>query len=956
MSTYTRPDKFIPVNISSDPTAYLGYVQKRMDLQAQGEAIIQNQYKQYLDLDLTHDANKEKLNTFLKSASENLSQYTTKDMSNYDNVKKAVSVFEPLTTDKQYESVLYDNKFTKHYRNQIGIAEAFKNKIDKKGNIGTGYSDSNYAVLMNSYNKFASSPNSEDYESWGKLETYQPYYDYKEEHQKLVSDFLKQPDEFEIETLQPETGMTQKVKFQGKSADQINNYVSSMLSDKAKSQMLIEGRAQSYGVSDSDFEKMYNDTLDKNINSVKDKLDDLSVYKSIDGKKLSSEELKQQKSLLESQLEELSNTKKGLTNPATRAKYVKEKESVFANTYLSNTLAQLAMSTENKRMSSTYGTNNAYVSLLARQQGWREFMMDLDFEKTKHAADLKFKYAKEGLNPDGTSVSGGKTPYETIVPSIEDRTVEEIEAVIKNKELEIDGFVKQTIAKTGKYAFDALGMSPSADPAEELEQRKKAFSYIHSLADKRNDPTNQKLLNTPDKDLTSRQLADKRILQELKTNDAKVDIANNYYARKAEVKKNIKSQLLTDIKNQGLTIDEINAALETDLFQNLPTRMGKGMMTMFGPAIRAGAEAATGTKQIMDFFSDGKNKISSIDEFADRIISDPEFAKKASESIKEYNEVSWKNAGSNSISYGLDAIQAATNIPIGNNRIITKQEIGQNQIDYSVYNNLMNKSIIDTFGLLGMKQVYSRPAAVRTAGDKQSESLFNQRIADVIATYKDVSPELVNLDPQNIQRISVENGKITIEAFPTEIDDKGKVTKTGDPITPIVIEDANIQNSTEVDNDYNIALALNPQGVLNKRITTDAGDYEYRVRTTSGTPYSPYTRNNAPLSLEMKIGDVFVPINTETNFQTPSDAIKAIESIVPEYEKAVASEIIPQLIKQEGSKEAMLKKYPNATIRSLVKEEIKRMADNGSVYRVFGLTNPNKTGLEQTIDDILDNL
>ena len=65
MATYTRPDKFIPVNISSDPSAYLGYVQKRLDLSATGEAAVKSQYKQMLDLDLTHDANKEKLNSFL---------------------------------------------------------------------------------------------------------------------------------------------------------------------------------------------------------------------------------------------------------------------------------------------------------------------------------------------------------------------------------------------------------------------------------------------------------------------------------------------------------------------------------------------------------------------------------------------------------------------------------------------------------------------------------------------------------------------------------------------------------------------------------------------------------------------------------------------------------------------------------------------------------------------------
>ena len=135
MSTYTRPDRFVPINISSSPENYLNYVQQRLDLSAQGQAMVNMQYKQILDLDLTHDINKEKLNGFLRSVSEKVNKYAGSDLSNLDNVKKVLSVFDPLTKDKQYESILYDNKYTKHYRDQINIAEGYKYKADKKGVI-----------------------------------------------------------------------------------------------------------------------------------------------------------------------------------------------------------------------------------------------------------------------------------------------------------------------------------------------------------------------------------------------------------------------------------------------------------------------------------------------------------------------------------------------------------------------------------------------------------------------------------------------------------------------------------------------------------------------------------------------------------------------------------------------------------------------------------------------------
>ena len=157
MSTYTRPDKFVPVNISSDPSAYLNYVQKRAELSAQGEAAVRNQYKQYLDLDLTHDTNKDKLNSFLQDTTKKINQQSSKDLSNLDNVKQMLSNFDALTTDKNYESVLYDNKYTKHYKKQADIAEDYKLRTDKKGNIGTGYSDYNYAIVTKAFNDFKNS-------------------------------------------------------------------------------------------------------------------------------------------------------------------------------------------------------------------------------------------------------------------------------------------------------------------------------------------------------------------------------------------------------------------------------------------------------------------------------------------------------------------------------------------------------------------------------------------------------------------------------------------------------------------------------------------------------------------------------------------------------------------------------------------------------------------------------
>ena len=87
MSTYTREGRFTPVNINSDPTQQLNYIQQRMGLQAKGESIIRSQYQNLLDLELTHGDNQNKLNDFFKSVNEKINSSVSKDVSDYNNVQ-----------------------------------------------------------------------------------------------------------------------------------------------------------------------------------------------------------------------------------------------------------------------------------------------------------------------------------------------------------------------------------------------------------------------------------------------------------------------------------------------------------------------------------------------------------------------------------------------------------------------------------------------------------------------------------------------------------------------------------------------------------------------------------------------------------------------------------------------------------------------------------------------------
>jgi hypothetical protein len=862
------------------------------------------------------NANKEKLNGFLGSVSEQINKYAGSDLSNFDNVKKAISVFDPLTKDKQYESILYDNKFTKHYRDQFNLVEEYKQKADKKGVIGAGYGVHNYNVLMNSYNKFRNSANPSDYSTWGSLDTYQPYYDDKSEILKLSEAFLKLPDDYEIETL-GENGMTTKVKFKGKTAAELQQYLDLMLSDKAKNQMAIEGRSYSYQLDDSKFEEMMKGSLNTNLTNIDKDLYDLKVSGSYNGKKLTKEELSTIKNKLDSQRQSIVNQLNDFNDNIKRQEIFSDKENIYANYYTNQKIANLSSALDNKRMDQTLGTNQAYVSMLNRQQGWQEFMLELEAKRESDAKKLEFDYRKEGLDPKTGNPILGSPSSETAVPTPITGTMEE---VVKNNvafEKDINDNMSKVAIQVIDNAYDALGLDKNESFFNRTQNNVKALQYVKQISDEliSNSGRIKTLMSKPESELTAKEKADKNIVLKLKENEADVAIANSYYDKKNKLVDKTRAEIKKTFADAG--IRSVQDLESTPVFLHLPALL------------------TTLSKEYNDY--------PTLDHLIDDMINNPELAQQVNESVN----------------VGLKDLTFVDNI----GQFIGMSEPPKEKGNVSAPVEELHKNLGQSFATSGMHKVMSRPIATQTDIDKTLNSQFNNFINNnIVAKYGDILSEK-GIDPSMINSIETHDGYYLIKGSTSEIDEKtGKVIKKGETFEE-KLTSPDLTVSSTIEKKYATALALSQNGSLNMNYTSDLSSYPYKVKTTSGTPYQMYSSQTQPLTLELDINGRVVQL--PATFNTVGAAKQQIEETINSLETEMTNEVFKEeyqkALKESGdtqeAKQIALKKLNEMSKSELplkIKERIEQMYQTGTIFDVFGLQNPQLTRTQQQLQDLIN--
>lgn len=207
--------------------------QTKLQYWSMGASQVKSAYQNYLGLDLTREDNQKKLNEYMQVAKEGIKKASTTDLSVGDNVNTALGVFDPITKDK---NIMGDYSITRHYKNQLGVAESYRNRDG-----GKEYSDNNLRYLQMKLNDFridASADNWQDHAS--KKGYYTPYYDYSAEIKTAMENYKPSEATSTMPTAGGKGYLSTTTDKSWREND-IKNYLSGVLSDKAKKQMGIDG-------------------------------------------------------------------------------------------------------------------------------------------------------------------------------------------------------------------------------------------------------------------------------------------------------------------------------------------------------------------------------------------------------------------------------------------------------------------------------------------------------------------------------------------------------------------------------------------------------------------------------------------------------------------------------------------------------------------------------------------
>ena len=198
-------------------------------------ATVRSRYEDLLDLDLSTTKSKEQLSGFMKDKEQELQKYAGMNMMAYDNVKKALDLFKPLSDPNgEYAPIMGDHAYTKAYKGLMGELEQSKTK-DKGANYNSAVEEISRAQ-MNMFTK------NNDPSQWkyymANMESYVPYQDVG----KKVTDLISQYDKLVGDGYKTRTPLNNGYALihQDKSInqDELKAYIQQNLTEQEINQML----------------------------------------------------------------------------------------------------------------------------------------------------------------------------------------------------------------------------------------------------------------------------------------------------------------------------------------------------------------------------------------------------------------------------------------------------------------------------------------------------------------------------------------------------------------------------------------------------------------------------------------------------------------------------------------------------------------------------------------------
>jgi len=188
----TRPVEYKPYKLPWQ--GFMQEFQAKNQYFAESAAMVQQAYKNVLDIDPEFQQNKDYLKNFLGQAQKDLSKIVKSDMTVTDNAVNASNVYKPIfdTSKTENRLLLTDSQLNKYYKEQGKLAE--QSRTTKNG---AGYNEDNEFYFRSQEKKYRDSARSGDINSlqnhFENKKGYIPYYDFTPELEK-VKPFIYAPE------------------------------------------------------------------------------------------------------------------------------------------------------------------------------------------------------------------------------------------------------------------------------------------------------------------------------------------------------------------------------------------------------------------------------------------------------------------------------------------------------------------------------------------------------------------------------------------------------------------------------------------------------------------------------------------------------------------------------------------------------------------------------------------
>lgn len=238
-------------------------LQRRKAMYDQGFAQVNSAYN-YVNRETTNPYNSKLKDQFLRQAKDNLKNLSAMDLSHFQNVKTATSVFAPFQNNTD---VIGDQALTEHWNNEISLGNSFRYKDG-----GKEFNQKNIDYINQQKKWFSEDTPNTWREYYGMKRSYVPYYDASKEIQEAMKNFKPS----HKKTIQKNGFYLQVVDDESWYEGEIAQYLKGVLSDKALQQWRIEG-AVKYGNDPSLLTSVYSQQAQSVTPKIQSQIDDLSI-------------------------------------------------------------------------------------------------------------------------------------------------------------------------------------------------------------------------------------------------------------------------------------------------------------------------------------------------------------------------------------------------------------------------------------------------------------------------------------------------------------------------------------------------------------------------------------------------------------------------------------------------------------------------------------------------------